>query len=1135
MQETIWVWDRPLDPERDAEIFISRALEVEKLLSVFENGAECVFVPSPPKWGTTTFFSELQGIAEQKGRWAVRVIDTRKGIPENFSQTLSERPTLLILDELEDIQNIDDVEQLLNDLHTATESNARWILAGDNRIRKLTRQIQYFPEIEDFQLDPLTAQQMAASLIVEPLRKLGHHLETEAAESLCRDAVTPYLIQRLAESFSRGIQSAENSGFRTTEMWAFLKNASNLVKDYFDDLVERIVWDDEAPYAIVDLLDGDLREPNLSLQSLGITDPNGQSFASRLFQDALKERCTLRKFARRFGAAGNWSEAVSFYRTEIERWEGPITEKREILEEAINACFAAKDLMEFISFAEHLTQEMEPEQRIAWLRETFFSQANKLLGPLSAKDDSHRIFEAVVHAVNVVTRTGRVRLYLTDANRKRLLCRAAIGTFSDEWRKEPIAIDTVDWKITRVYHSGMFSDVPDPQRDKDTKHDVARKLQLYSSWLFPILASHDPDTPESPTRNVIGVLCVDNPHHSPDRPGLAEKHLVEELLAAVTTSLLRAKAEADRFDLQFRIEQLTSLHEHLLTDDPAEKILEHLFEVATKIQPNLSMINVRLVEGYRLHRLGVAGYWPKEKLEPIFTDVNLHSIGLEDSFAEPENKKPIRYVHDVHAGDEQRKIGALRRLIQEVENRRINLTLGSLLSFRLERPEKYLGMCNFYTNHPYEFLDDEKEILSMIVKQAAVALYNSSQLKAVNRQREALEILNNCIALVNQSARPGELKRNITSGFGQLFEVESASFMRLDEETGKLYVDYTWPEKDVKADARRELESDEGVTGWAITSGKSQVVSRKDEEWERQVERVRGINCCAAIPMRNGDGKVIGALALETEQEDAFTRDDIQLIETVVGQVPIAIDNARLVSNLEEALDELKSQRWNEAMGASVGATVHRVGNIVGSIPTDVRVIKTELEKKHPNINKIRKRLETIEKDAMDMRQVTNRLKESGGKPKYVYPVVPLEKAKEVVNRLKSDGVQISYDGSIACEIETDPEKLTEILECGIENAIKASLETMQPDDIQSPGVTIQVLLIEEVVNITVTDSGKGLPESIKKDIGRTLVDSQWHGGHGIGLFVSTRIAAALGGKLDLTSTADGTTFQLTLPIKSAK
>nr|VFJ43108.1 MAG: GAF domain-containing protein [Candidatus Kentron sp. DK] len=914
MQETIWVWGRPLDIERDAEIFISRALEVEKLLSMFDNGAECVFVPSPPKWGTTTFFSELQGIAEQEGRWTVRVIDARKDIPENLSQTLGKKPTLLILDELEDIQNINEVEQLLDDLHAATESNVKWILAGDNRIRRLIRQIEHFPEVEDFQLNPLPSQQMAESLVIEPLRKLGHNLKAEVADNLCKDAVTPYLGQRLAELFSRNIRTEEHRGFSHSEMWAFLKNASNLVKDYFDDLVERIIRDDEAPYAIVDLLDGDLREANPSLQSLGITGSDGQSFASRLFQDALKERCTLRKFARRFGAAGNWAEAMGFYRTEIERWGGPIAEKQEILEEAVNACFAAKDTMAFISFAEHLTQEMQPEQRVAWLRKTFLTQVFELIDLLPEKE-SHRIFEAVVHAINTVTRTGRVRLYLSDANGKRLLCREAIGAFSDEWRKEPIAIDAVDWKITKVYHSGAFSDVPDPQRDKETKQNVAKKLQLYSSWLFPVFQSHDLNTPESPNRSVIGVLCIDNPHHSPDRPGSSEKELVGELLTVVTAPLLRAKAEADRSDLQFRIEQLTSLHEHLLTDDPAEKILERLFDVATKIQPNLSMINVRLVEGYRLDRLGVAGYWPQEKLKSIFSGANLHSIGLKDSFAEPEDKKPIRYVPNVHNGNGQGGIGALRTFIQEVEDRKIDLALGSLLSFRLETPEKYLGMCNFYTNHPYEFLDDEKKILSMIVKQAAVALHNSSQLKAVERQRKALEILNNCIALVNKNARPRELKRDITKEFGQLFEVKSASFVRLEGE--KLYFDHTWPEAELETNAPSILELREGVTGWAITSGKSQVVSRKDEEWKRrQVVRVKGSNCCAAVPMRNGDGKVIGALVLETEKEDAFAPSDIQLIEAVVGQVPIAIDNARLVSNLrkvgderEQALRELESQR----------------------------------------------------------------------------------------------------------------------------------------------------------------------------------------------------------------------------------
>nr|VFJ66329.1 MAG: Histidine kinase-, DNA gyrase B-, and HSP90-like ATPase [Candidatus Kentron sp. DK] len=224
-------------------------------------------------------------------------------------------------------------------------------------------------------------------------------------------------------------------------------------------------------------------------------------------------------------------------------------------------------------------------------------------------------------------------------------------------------------------------------------------------------------------------------------------------------------------------------------------------------------------------------------------------------------------------------------------------------------------------------------------------------------------------------------------------------------------------------------------------------------------------------------------------------------------------------------------------MGASVGATVHRVGNTVVSIPSFVREIRVELERAEPDITKILDNLKDIDECASQMREIADRLSQAENSPKNIYPIAAIEKAKEIVDCLKPiEAIKIDYVGATDLMIETDPAKLTEILKCIIGNAIRASMEGMKFDSTRLPRIIIRVTPTDESVNITVTDSGKGVRKNVQKDICRTLVNSNWRG-HGIGLFVSARIAVALGGRLKLeeTSTA-GTTFCLTLPIhKSIK
>ena len=77
-----------------------------------------------------------------------------------------------------------------------------------------------------------------------------------------------------------------------------------------------------------------------------------------------------------------------------------------------------------------------------------------------------------------------------------------------------------------------------------------------------------------------------------------------------------------------------------------------------------------------------------------------------------------------------------------------------------------------------------------------------------------------------------------------------------------------------------------------------------------------------AIPLRLGS-QVIGALDVQSKQRDAFSADEIQVLETMADQVAVAIENARLyqesIRRLEEidALNRRSTQRaWQEYLNS---------------------------------------------------------------------------------------------------------------------------------------------------------------------------------------------------------------------------
>jgi len=60
-----------------------------------------------------------------------------------------------------------------------------------------------------------------------------------------------------------------------------------------------------------------------------------------------------------------------------------------------------------------------------------------------------------------------------------------------------------------------------------------------------------------------------------------------------------------------------------------------------------------------------------------------------------------------------------------------------------------------------------------------------------------------------------------------------------------------------------------------------------------------------ALPLQVA-GRVIGALDVQSQEAAAFDEDDVTILQTMADQLAIAIENARLIQRMNQALDELE-------------------------------------------------------------------------------------------------------------------------------------------------------------------------------------------------------------------------------------
>jgi len=96
-----------------------------------------------------------------------------------------------------------------------------------------------------------------------------------------------------------------------------------------------------------------------------------------------------------------------------------------------------------------------------------------------------------------------------------------------------------------------------------------------------------------------------------------------------------------------------------------------------------------------------------------------------------------------------------------------------------------------------------------------------------------------------------------------------------------------------------------------------------------------------ALPLRVGE-RVIGVLDVQSEEPEAFTQEDVAVLQTLADQIALAIENARLLEESRRALEELQA-----AYGERVRRAWERVEGIPPALVYD-RVAITPVETPPP-------------------------------------------------------------------------------------------------------------------------------------------------------------------------------------------
>ncbi|MCB0165521.1 MAG: GAF domain-containing protein, partial [Anaerolineae bacterium] len=329
--------------------------------------------------------------------------------------------------------------------------------------------------------------------------------------------------------------------------------------------------------------------------------------------------------------------------------------------------------------------------------------------------------------------------------------------------------------------------------------------------------------------------------------------------------------------------------------------------------------------------------------------------------------------------------------------------------------------------------------------------------------------------------------------------------------------------------------------------------------------------------------RVIGALTVQSEAESAFSEEDISSLQMMADQLAVAINNARLLHDLEAANKEIVRTKTFETIATATGETIHWVGNKAAPIPacvsrtredlgrfltiasdlisrSDVSIrddplghliieSASRLAQKYPELPKDVERLkkkplkklrqmldvESVEEDLDIIAQSANtilQIKEDLIGPARRQKWQASDIVAVVKDNIKSFAlpaglVSYSVDGVIP-SVKIDPNQFGRV----VINLIKNAMEAM--DDQPSPHIFVAIRRADaNFVMIDIADNGCGIPEAELTKIWLTFhTGKAKKGGTGLGLPACLQTMEAMGGRISVTSQVGvGSTFTLHVPI----